>query len=93
MNGHGLPGVYPPLAKSNFLLKNPERAIGFVMHGRTGPITVDGHKFNNTMPNLGLSDQQIADVLSYVLNSWGNSGGVVTVDQVKQIRARLAANK
>lgn len=93
MNGQGLPGVYPPLAKSDFLLKNPQRAIGIVMHGRRGAITVNGHKYNNVMPQLGLNDRQIADALTYVLNSWGNSGGAISVADVTQVRQQLASNK
>ena len=91
VNGQGMAGVYPPLAKSDFLLADHDRAIGIVMHGRQGPITVNGRHYNNVMPQLGLSDTQIADALTYVLNSWGNKGGVVTPGDVSRIRNQIAA--
>lgn len=85
-NGEGVPGVFPPLAGSNFLNQDKERAIGIVLHGRTGPITVNGKNFNNTMPPQSLSDAQIAAVLTYVYHSFGNSGKVVTQQEVNKIR-------
>lgn len=91
VNGQGMAGVYPPLAKSDFLLANPDRAVGVLLHGRQGPITVNGRKYNNVMPQLNLSDRQIADVLTYILNSWGNSGGGVQVAAVTQARQVIAA--
>lgn len=84
--GLGIPGIFPPLAKSNFLNTNKERAIGIVLHGRTGPITVNGKKFNNTMPAQNLSDGQIAAVLTYVYHSFGNSDKTVTKEEVSKIR-------
>ena len=85
-NGKGIPGVFPPLAESNFLNADKERAIGIVLHGRTGPITVNGKHFNNTMPPQNLSDAQVAAALTYVFHSFGNSGKVVTREEVKKIR-------
>ena len=86
--GSGVPGAFPPLAKSDFLNSNHFRAIDIVLHGHTGPITVNGGHFGSVaMPPQSLSDQQIADVLTYVLNSWGNGGGVVTEAQVKNVKA------
>ncbi len=85
-DGKGLTGVFPPLAKSNFLNANKERAIGIVLHGRTGPITVNGKNFNNTMPPQNLSDSQIAAALTYVYHSFGNSGKTVTKEEVNKIR-------
>ena len=86
--GQGLPGAFPPLAKSDYLLADPKRGIFAVLKGVTGEITVNGQKFNSVMPHLNyLSDQQIADALSYVLNSWGNDGGVIVPEQVAEVRA------
>ncbi len=90
-SGQGLAGVFPPLAKSDFLLANHDRAIGILLHGRQGPITVNGRKYNNVMPQLNLSDRQIADVLTYVLNSWGNAGGGVAVAEVNRVREVIAS--
>lgn len=86
--GTGLPGAFPPLAKSDYLLKDKQRAIGVLVNGLSGEITVNGKKFNNAMPNFGyLNDREIADVLNYALNSWGNDGGGVAVGAVKAARS------
>ncbi len=85
-SGMGIAGVFPPLAKSDFLNADKERAIGIVLHGKTGPVTVNGKHFNNTMPPQNLSDSQIAAVLTYVYHSFGNSGKSVTPGEVKKIR-------
>ena len=62
--GLGIPGAFPPLAKSDFLLSDPERAVGIVVRGLTGEVTVNNQKFNSVMPAMTqLSEQQIADVL------------------------------
>ena len=89
-NGQGLAGVFPPLAKSDFLLADPGRAVGIVLHGRQGPITVNGKKYNNVMPQLHLSDRQVADVVTYILNSWGNAGGAVNVADVARAHRAYA---
>jgi len=93
LNGEGLPGQIPPLAKSDFFARmSNEDAIRNVIAGRTGEVTVNGKKFNGTMTPLNyLSDDQIANVLTYVRNSFGNTGAAVTVDEVKQVRATMAA--
>jgi mono/diheme cytochrome c family protein len=71
--GEGLPDVYPPLAKSDYLLKDPKRTIGIVLNGQKGEITVNGKKYDMEMPAQSvLTDEQIADVINYVTNSWGN---------------------
>jgi mono/diheme cytochrome c family protein len=92
-NGLGQEGVYPPLAKSDFLAKDAKRAIGIVMNGLNGEITVNGKKYNLDMPaQTQLNDQQIADVLNFVRNSWGNKGKAITTPQVLQLRSASAAN-
>jgi nitrite reductase (NO-forming)/hydroxylamine reductase len=89
--GQGLPGAFPPLAKSDYLLSDPERAVGIVVRGLQGEVTVNNQKFNSVMPAMTqLSDQEIADVLTYVLNTWGNKGGSVSVQRVAAERAAAA---
>lgn len=86
-NGQGMPGVYPPLAKSDFLAQDTKRAIGIVVNGIDGEITVNGKIYNLDMPaQKQLSDQQVTDVLNFVRNSWGNKGKAVTAAQVKAAR-------
>ncbi|MCA9583377.1 MAG: cytochrome c, partial [Myxococcales bacterium] len=88
--GQGLPKVFPPLAKSDYLVADKARAIRGVLAGITGPITVNGEQFNGVMPALAnLTDHEIADVLTYVNKSFGNDGEVVTDDEVKAERAKL----
>lgn len=88
--GQGIPNAFPPLAKSDFLNANPDRAIGAVLHGLSGEITVNGKKFNNVMTSQHLSDDEVADVLTYVYNSWGNNKTVITPAKVKAVRAKPA---
>ncbi len=91
-NGKGLPGAFPPLAKSDYLLKDKNRAIGVVVNGLTGKIKVNGKDYNNSMPNFAyLKDREIADVLNYSLNSWGNDAGGVAVGAVKAARSGAKA--
>ena len=85
-NGQGLPGVFPPLAKSDFLMADPERAIGIVLHGLQGPLTVNGQTYNQVMTPQNLDDEQVANVLTFVMNSWGNSGEAISPDAVKKVR-------
>ena len=89
--GQGLPGVFPPLAKSDFLMADKPRAIAALIKGLSGPIEVNGQKYNGVMPPVMLNDEQVAQVLTYVRNSWGNSGDIVTVDEVRQVHAQVAA--
>jgi nitrite reductase (NO-forming) len=86
LTGLGMPGVFPPLAKSDYLMADKERSIRGVMKGLTGPITVNGKPYNSSMPEFPLTDEQIADVLTYVRNEWGNSGEAVSVDEVRRVR-------
>ncbi len=86
--GLGRPNVFPPLAGSDFLNADKGRAIQTVIFGRHGVVVVNGQTFNNTMPSLPLTDGDIANVLTYVYNSFGNSGLVVMPNEVKAIRAQ-----
>jgi nitrite reductase (NO-forming) len=86
-DGAGVPGVFPPLAKSDYVMGDPKRAIRTVLHGLEGEITVNGESYNQQMPSQShLTDEQVADVLNYVRNNWGNTGPAVTAAQVKAER-------
>lgn len=87
-NGAGIPGVFPPLAKSDLLTRDLERSIKAVVAGLSGELVVLGKKYNGSMPPIGLNDEEVADVFTYVLNSWDNPGGGVSAAQVKEIRSR-----
>lgn len=91
-SGAGLPNVFPPLAKSDFLAADPKRAIDILLHGKTGKITVNGSDYNSVMPPMSqLNDDEIANILTYVLNSWGNPGGRISSQEVTQARTAAAA--
>jgi len=91
-NGQGLPGVFPPLAKSSVIAENPKRPVDIVLHGLTGKITVNGTEYNSVMPPMTqLTDDEVANIVTYVLNSWDNPGGRVTKDEVAKARAAAAA--
>lgn len=85
-NGQGIPAAFPPLAQSDFLNENHERAIGAVIHGLSGPIRVNGELYDGVMPAVTLSDEKVANVVTYILNSWGNDGGEITPQQVADQR-------
>ncbi|MCG6142971.1 copper-containing nitrite reductase [Leptospira bandrabouensis] len=81
--GQGVVGVFPPLAKSDYLNADKARAIQILKKGLSGPITVNGQKYNNVMPHLELTNEEIASVLSYVYNQWGNKGIMVSEAEVR----------
>lgn len=86
--GLGVEKAFPPLAKSDFLMQDKTRAIAIVLNGLTGEVVVNGNKFNSVMPPWShLPDDSIANILTYVRNSWGNSGDVVTTAEVAKVRA------
>ncbi|HSU40159.1 MAG TPA: copper-containing nitrite reductase [Polyangiaceae bacterium] len=86
--GSGLPGSIPPLAGSDFLVKNDkERVLGVVLNGLSGPVKVNGASFNSVMPTWNhLTNDELANVITYVLNSWGNPGGEVTPAEIAKVR-------
>ncbi|MAV04808.1 MAG: cytochrome C [Flavobacteriaceae bacterium] len=72
-DGQGQIGIIPPLAKSDFLFKHMEESIKAIKFGGIdGEITVNGVKYNSKMEKMGLYDDEIADIMNYTLNSWGN---------------------
>ena len=87
-DGAGVEGVFPPLADSDFLRADRERAIRIVMTGLKGRISVNGRVYSSEMPNPNLDDQQIADVLTYVGRRFNGSDMAVTADDVAGVRKR-----
>jgi nitrite reductase (NO-forming) len=87
-DGAGVPDAFPPLAKSDFLNTDKIRAIKTVTGGLETKLTVNGHDFNGVMPAWSLSDEDIANVLTYVYSNWGNSGQEVTPDEVRTYRVK-----
>ena len=84
--GQGIPSAFPPLANSDYLNADVDRAIGVVLNGLTGEITVNGETYNSVMTRQSLSPSEVANVLTYVYNSWGNSKKVITTAMVEKVR-------
>ena len=95
LNGEGKPGQAPPLADSEWVnTKGFERLVHIPLEGLGGQLTVKGQTWSLSMPAMGasMSDADLADVLTYIRNSWGNKGSAVTADDVKAIRAKIGAH-
>ena len=87
-DGAGLPNVFPPLAKSDYLMADKERSIAVVLNGLSGPVTVNGSNYNSVMPPMSqLTDDEVANILTYVRNSWGNEGDAISKEDVAKVRA------
>ena len=86
-NGQGVPSVFPPLAKSDYLMEDKVRSIKQILYGAQGEMVVNGKTYNGQMMSYDmLSDQEIADVLNYIRNTWGNKGEIVKPQEVKKVR-------
>jgi nitrite reductase (NO-forming) len=84
--GEGLEGIYPPLAKSDYLMADKKRSAQQILHGVTGEIKVNGKIYNGEMSGFDLTDQEVSDVSNYIRNSWGNKGAAVTPEEVTAAR-------
>jgi nitrite reductase (NO-forming) len=84
--GQGIPTVFPPLAKSDYLNADVKRTIQGVLYGKSGEVTVNGKIYNNIMPSQNLTDEEIANALTYVYDSWDNNKTRVTATMVKALR-------
>jgi nitrite reductase (NO-forming) len=86
-DGKGLAGVFPPLAGSDWLMADTRRSVGVVLNGLSGPVTVNGQPYNSVMPPMSqLNDDEVAHILTYVRNSWGNKGDAVSPAMVAEVR-------
>lgn len=84
--GQGVASAFPPLAKSDYLNADVNRAIEIVLRGKTGEISVNGKKYNSVMTAQTLTDEEVANVMTYVYNSWGNNKQEVTPAMVAKVR-------
>lgn len=84
--GEGIEDVYPPLAKSDYMMADKKRSIHQILNGVSGEIKVNGKTYNSEMPGYDLTNEEVSDVLNYVRNSWGNKGPAVTPEEVSATR-------
>lgn len=85
-DGSGIEGAFPPVANSDYLNDNPDRGISAIVHGLSGEITVNGVTYDGVMPRQNLTNEEVANVTTYILNSFDNEGGRVTPQDVERIR-------
>jgi mono/diheme cytochrome c family protein len=90
-DGAGKPGQAPPFVGSDWVLGSPNRVIRIPLAGLAGPIQVNGQQWNLAMPAMGatLSDDDLAGVLTYIRQSWGNKASAITPEQVKAVKAEV----
>lgn len=89
VNGAGVPGINPPLIKTKHVLGDKIKLIQIVIKGFNEEVEINGEFYNNPMPaQVQLNDEQVADVLTYVRNSFGNKATAITIYQVKKERAK-----
>ena len=86
-NGKGAPGMNPPLAGVNIVTGDKKQLVKIILNGLSEPMLINGETYNNAMPSHAfLNDQQIADVLSYIRNTFGNTAEVIKPEEVASIR-------
>jgi mono/diheme cytochrome c family protein len=94
LDGKGVPATFPPLDGADWATGDPSVPVRILLAGLQGPIEVSGQKFNNIMPpHTDLKDSEIADVLTYVRQTWGNDATPLNEDFVKQTRQKYATRK
>jgi mono/diheme cytochrome c family protein len=87
MDGSGVPGMYPPIQKTDWVSGDKNRLIKLVLNGIDGPIEVNGEEYNQAMPqHKFLTDQQVADVLTYIRKNFGNKADAITPAEVARVR-------
>ena len=85
-SGEGVSNVFPPVANSDYLKNNQLQSLKGIKFGQKGEIIVNGKTYNGAMAALGLDDDEVADVMNYINNSWGNKyGNLITEEEVAKI--------
>ncbi|MCU0355937.1 MAG: cytochrome c [Cyclobacteriaceae bacterium] len=86
INGTGLGRVYPPLSQSDYMQENFESVLCLMRHGIEGELMVNGKQYNQPMPGIPtLTDLEIAEIATYIYNTWGNSRGIIDVKDAERI--------
>lgn len=84
--GEGIEGLYPPVAKADYLLADKNRAAQQILYGASGEMIVNKKSYNVDMPGLELTDTEVSDILNYITHAFGNKGYVTTPAEVKAVR-------
>jgi len=87
-NGQGIEGLYPPVAKADYLMADRKRSIQQTLYGATGAMKVNGKIYNTPMKGIDLTNEQASDVLNYIRNSWGSKGSAITPNEVEAARKK-----
>ena len=85
VDGKGVEGAFPPLVSSDYFANDKMLVVKNIVHGLKGEITVNGKKYNAEMPKQVLTEQEVSDVATYVLNSFNNKGGEISIEEVQSI--------
>lgn len=88
VQGRGVPGVFPPVYDSDYLQARDDKGIGIILDGLQGEITVNGNTYNNIMPAMQMSDDDIASVMTYIYNELNNGGGLMQASDVREWREK-----
>ncbi len=86
--GEGLEGIFPPIAKSDYMLADKKRTIQQALYGANMEMTVNGKVYNGEMNGFEITDEEMSDLMNYIFNSFGNTGGVITPAEVKAARKK-----
>lgn len=93
-DGSGVPRLNPPLINTSYVLGEKAKLISWVLQGSSEKLPIDGEYYANNMPAQSyLTDQQIADILTYVRNSFGNKASLISAADVKTVRASVKVEK
>lgn len=86
--GEGLEGIFPPLAKSDYMLADKKRAIQQTLYGANMEMKVNGVMYNGEMNGFDLTDEEMSDLMNYIFNSFGNKAGIIAPAEVKAARKK-----
>lgn len=89
VDGSGVPNMNPPLIKTTYVVGDKTRLLQIIVKGWNKGVEIDGEEYTNPMPAQALNNQQLADVTSYIRNSFGNKASAITLAEVKAIKAKL----
>jgi mono/diheme cytochrome c family protein len=85
-NGEGVVGVFPPLAKADYLMEDTQRAAKIILHGINGQMKVNDVSYFGAMIGFKMTDEEVADVLNYIRNSWGNTGSIIKGNDISEVK-------